>query len=650
MSDISTNITSRPGYGRNSYTKQIYTIDDFPAPVSMVITLEDNTTYEFNEDISTVNRFEIPFNSKILFRTKRSNQVVFTYTGTGTLFTNVPATPTNQFEIDDMIILITDIVTAKLFDLSGTQAFESSVFLRNFRYDGVRLGTIRNFGVFGMNFSSLTGIHEQGLDLENCQFHSVFNNTLTGLLPPAGTGNANLLTIRGPATTQCFYGNVLAFPLSAGERTILIEPDISPFTEMEINRFFSQPTGRYFRNRDVGEFTEIASTTKVNSVLDVTENGGAAQFNTAANHTYSTGDQIIHTNFNPTQGGPGFNYNGNFLVNVIDANSYTVTILDFNPGRGFPFPDLGDDSGDSNFSYRDFTTTNTTGLVIGEGVKITDTLQNDGIFIVRLLSAGSSFSVSAPFTITEAGKWNIGSLDEKDKRVIMTSNGFQKDSKTIAIGFMNGESQNTGITDGTYGPLTLSNFESNVVTERFTLIDAAAAVFRYDGLTPFEGILTATIVCVPVTANDQNYRFAMSLNGAIPLFTGISPAVTITMVTGVVNAPAVFTHGGDNPPVGSVVTLSTFTAASGYNVRGVVSVSGAGTFEIAGVLFRVAGSGLFEAADANYLPIRISQNLRASVALLFSGTLLPNDTIQIMAAGDGTSNNLTIFDIVIGVQ
>ena len=54
-------------------------------------------------------------------------------------------------------------------------------------------------------------------------------------------------------------------------------------------------------------------------------------------------------------------------------------------------------------------------------------------------------------------------------------------------------------------------------------------------------------------------------------------------------------------------------------------------------------------ATANYIPMEV-KTTKVNIALEFIVDLVKGDTIQIMAAGDGTSDNLTITDLVFGIK
>ena len=78
---------SEVGAVQSSKTVLVSNIDDFPSPVSGVITLEDSTDYLLIDDVSTANRFVV--GSMTSVRAASSQIIDFEYTGTGVFFTGV---------------------------------------------------------------------------------------------------------------------------------------------------------------------------------------------------------------------------------------------------------------------------------------------------------------------------------------------------------------------------------------------------------------------------------------------------------------------------------------------------------------------------------------------------------------------------------
>ena len=92
-------------------------VDDFPAPVSGVITLDDNTDYFLQNDITTANRFEIGASTSL--RGPASQIITLAYTGAGVMFTGTNP----NFRIDRITM---DCPNGTLMDVSspGTGIFQ----------------------------------------------------------------------------------------------------------------------------------------------------------------------------------------------------------------------------------------------------------------------------------------------------------------------------------------------------------------------------------------------------------------------------------------------------------------------------------------------------------------------------------------------
>lgn len=54
-------------------------------------------------------------------------------------------------------------------------------------------------------------------------------------------------------------------------------------------------------------------------------------------------------------------------------------------------------------------------------------------------------------------------------------------------------------------------------------------------------------------------------------------------------------------------------------------------------------------ATANYVPMEV-KTTKINIAIEFSVSLTNNDTIQLMSAGDGTANDLTVTDVIFGIK
>ena len=97
--------------GASVKTVVVATMDDFPTPVTGVITLLDDTDYFLQNDLTTTDRFVV--GSSTTIRGPASQIVSLNYTGTGTMLTGVDP----NFRVDRVTL---GCPTGQLFDMSGT--------------------------------------------------------------------------------------------------------------------------------------------------------------------------------------------------------------------------------------------------------------------------------------------------------------------------------------------------------------------------------------------------------------------------------------------------------------------------------------------------------------------------------------------------
>ncbi len=189
-----------------------------------------------------------------------------------------------------------------------------------------------------------------------------------------------------------------------------------------------------------------------------------------------------------------------------------------------------------------------------------------------LAETDTTISIPQEFTTNdENGTFTSNPLDQTSTLINADNNGIQADSESIAFGNENANTTATTITDGTYAAMTVGTLVSDSITERFELTNATLGIWKYIGKAPFKGFLTGGLWAVK-SGSTANYRFAMSIDGAIPVF-----------------------------------------------------------------------------ASANFSPMEV-KTTKISIPLEFVVNLTENQTIQIMSAGDGTSDTLTITDIRMGIQ
>jgi len=253
----------------------------------------------------------------------------------------------------------------------------------------------------------------------------------------------------------------------------------------------------------------------------------------------------------------------------------------------------------------------------------------------------NSFDVYATFVVTEAGNWDTGSLTQKSKFVLANDNGDQPISVNLAFVEMNSNAVETIIaSNDTYQPADFSSVVMSGASARFTLIDAVTGKVRYDGLPPFNGAFTAVVNALKSGAT-QNYRYAVSINGAIPVFTAIG-ATAISSVTDS-SGIARFNHAGTDPFVTQLITISGFTTNTAYNITGEVTVTGAGFFEVSSITFGTDETGSFLSNVSSFEPLEV-KTTKEPITIIQPITLFPGDEVQIMQSCEGASDNITNTD------
>jgi len=347
---------------------------------------------------------------------------------------------------------------------------------------------------------------------------------------------------------------------------------------------------------------------------------------------------------------------GEFAIYVDKGNSTNGVISQIVGAEGSGFfrsGITGDITGEANSGtdpgVKTTVTSNGHGLVLGQAVVITNTTNYNGSFILSNITT-NTFDIEVIFGVNDGanGEWDSASLIEKDPNIQVINVAGQKDSKQIALGFMNNNSSFTTVSSNVYAALNLPSFSESIVTERFTLTTASAGLFTYTGTTQFDGFVNA-IVRGETASNLETFQFAMSFNGGIPLFTAIG-STAITSVSSGTGGTAKFVHAGTTAPVGSFATVTGFTGTNqNYNQTGLVTFSDATSFEIDGVPFVATGTGNYTAAAANFMPLKVDSNA-LSISFIFSAKLRTSDTIQIMIAGVSTTESFKVTDFTFAAQ
>jgi len=229
------------------------------------------------------------------------------------------------------------------------------------------------------------------------------------------------------------------------------------------------------------------------------------------------------------------------------------------------------DTGDPATLKRTQVTSSDHFMVRDQTNTISGTTNYNGTQQILKLVDDDNFIIPVAFVADDAtGTVSSTSKDSKDIGVDSALNGAAKNSRTIGFGELNGNSAITTVTASTYSAIDVTGMVENSVSERFTLINAVIGLFRYDGSKPITSEIQAVLTAVKVGSTEQ-YRFSVSVNGAIPVF-----------------------------------------------------------------------------ASAVYAPMEV-KTTEVDTTVLVPLSLVNGDTVQVMVAGDGTSDGLTITDAVIRV-
>ena len=238
----------------------------------------------------------------------------------------------------------------------------------------------------------------------------------------------------------------------------------------------------------------------------------------------------------------------------------------------FVIPVAFSSSGTGTIQITRVTTTSDHPMAVGETQTITGTTSYNSTTKILFNPADDAFEIPVAFVADDAtGTVASTSKNKTDVGVTVSSNGIQPDSLILGFGSMNGNATATVIAfPSVYQAVDVSGITDDGVTERFELTDATAGVYTYRGLKPISARAAADVTATKTGSTDL-YRFASSVNGAIPVF-----------------------------------------------------------------------------ASASYAPMEV-KTTKVTVPVDGFVPMVTGDTIQVMVAGDGHSDNITITDIVVQV-
>lgn len=301
MSSPTTNVTSRPAYFKPDVIVQISTINDFPDPVSGVITLDTNTCYEINVFLVTSNRFVVSTDALVeIVCVATSITGIISTGGAQTLFT---VTEPNVFVMQKGIY-VDAITTGTFVDLSATAAVSGVSFDRMALLDFRFVGNITNSFT-----ASLTVISQMTLDNEDDGFHFGSNNSLKisqtfGGDMNAGTGGT-YFSLDGTS-----YGSVTITDsdlntIGTGQSYIFVNPSATVG--------IGNVTGAAFQDSGGATFFRPGKSGTISAFSD-NGSGGTTVTDTA----HGLGNNVQVTISGTT------NYNGTFTATLLTANTFDI--------------------------------------------------------------------------------------------------------------------------------------------------------------------------------------------------------------------------------------------------------------------------------------------------------------------------------------
>lgn len=203
---------------------------------------------------------------------------------------------------------------------------------------------------------------------------------------------------------------------------------------------------------------------------------------------------------------------------------------------------------------------------------ISGTTNYNGTQQIFKLIDNDNFLISVAFVADDAtGTATATSKNQKSDGVVSALNGKAPDSKILGAAASNAQVTATTPTDGTYASTNFGTVVLDTVSERVSLTTPAQLIFTYNGDKDVTLKISGPLNGSKSGAN-RDYRFAPSVNGAVPIF-----------------------------------------------------------------------------ASASYAPWEM-QSVNTNIVVEFFVDVEPGDTIQIMSAGDGTTDAFTISDVLVSAE
>lgn len=452
-----------------------------------VITLSASTTYIIYGAIVTGVRFALTNNATVKFQSGDFTSTMV-YTGTGDFISG-------QGGIRTEAVDLVAISTGTLLNISNTTS--SANFRNTFFVGWDDLGAVNNCGLLNVVGNSFVDIGI-GFSVSNTPIgiSQLQNVAVVITVGPA------LFDILAMESTDVVQATDIVGATFTGSSLFRINPAINSTISIQSA---NMPDGSLFNTSGgtTGTFTAVAdASVPAEAITSVTDSGGIARFNFAAPPTLFVDQEVVISTFVTNTA-----YNGTFIITATGANYFEVSSIAF-----------GSDETGSFLSNSITLTDTTTTLVDGDTLKLDTDLSieyDGGATVYNQLT--NSFQVNRTFAATETGTWDTSGIDQSDPRILAINNRGFSDSRTIGFVQMNGNVLIGSSTLNTYKILTLTNAIQDPSTERFKLTDIDRGTLTYTGLEPVSGNIVATISALK-SGSTENYRFAVSINSAQPVF------------------------------------------------------------------------------------------------------------------------------------
>lgn len=372
------------------------------------------------------------------------------------------------------------------------------------------------------------------------------------------TGNATIkpqLVFQGAVPSATFSNNNLN--QSAGDAAVMVDSAFAGELDMLGSAYGGAASGDFFRPDVSQSLASMANADiAISAFADSPTNPGTdTSVSVAPGHGLTRG-QVVRI------GDAGAPFDGlhTILRVAADETSFDINVTFTSTTTG-------------NVKLTRVTTVGDTSIVNNEKITIAGTTSYNGTFATVFAAGSNSFDIPVAFVADDAtGTVTSTGQTQKTVGVNASGNGAQADSLILGFGEMNANAVATVIAAaGTYQALDVSGLVDSSVSERFTLTNATNGIYTYNGNKPISAKIIVIVNAVKSGAT-QNYRFATSVNGAIPVF-----------------------------------------------------------------------------ASAAFSPMEV-QTTKVHASVNKFEPLTPGDTIQIMVAGDGHSDNLTITDFTIEIE